>query len=44
MNGTNRGDYRLLLFMASLGALFTCGALLWLINRQQQLIANTALA
>lgn len=41
MNGSGR-DYRLLLIVASVGAMFTCTALLWLIHRQQRLIAALA--
>lgn len=41
MNGHGR-DYRVLLIMAFIGALFTCFALLWLIHRQQRLIAALA--
>jgi hypothetical protein len=38
----SKRDYTILLIFASLGAIFTCVSLLWLMNKQNKLIAALA--
>jgi len=38
----SRRDYTLLLLFACLGAVFTCASLLWLMHKQNKLIAALA--
>lgn len=38
----SKRDYTILLIFASLGAVFTCVSLLWLMNKQNKLIAALA--